>query len=33
MSKIYSDDWMKAQGFLESEQMPVNKKLKEFSNT
>lgn len=33
MSKIYSDSWMKAQGFLDSEQDPVNKKLKEFSNT
>ena len=30
MSKIYSDDWMKTQGFLETESQP--KKIKEFNS-
>ncbi len=32
MSKIYSDDWMKTQGFLETEPLKDNKKVKEFNN-
>jgi cystathionine beta-synthase len=33
MSKIYSDKWMKEQGFLDSEQELVDKNIKELSNT
>ena len=33
MSKIYSDAWMKEQGFLEEQEKNVNNKIKELSNT